>query len=335
MMRMRCLATPFGTVLSAMVDAPYERTAMTRVTIIHNTTAGDGGTSGDSLRRLVAGRGYQVAYATTDDDLDEALNDPGDLVVAAGGDGTVGRVAARLVGRGIPLAVLALGTANNVSRRLGLPVEGSARELAFDWEAAGRRRLDVGVARGPWGTRHFVESFGIGVFAAAMPILSALKKGAEASTSPAAELAHDQRALAALLGDYRAHPMELRADGRDRSGEYLMVEAVTAGAFGARLPLVPAADPSDGVLWLVTVGPDRRDAVADWMAEGGGEPPVDAVGIGELRFVWQGEPLHVDGRPWGDRTAPFEKARTAEAGEGRDVMVSLEPEGVPVLVPRP
>jgi diacylglycerol kinase family enzyme len=55
-----------------------------------------------------------------------------DLVVAAGGDGTVRACAEVLAGTGIPLAIVPLGTANLVARALGVPGQaGRALEVAF------------------------------------------------------------------------------------------------------------------------------------------------------------------------------------------------------------
>src|SRR6266436_32025 len=45
----------------------------------------------------------------------QALENRPDLVVVAGGDGTVRRVASELVGRDIPLAIIPLGTFNNLA----------------------------------------------------------------------------------------------------------------------------------------------------------------------------------------------------------------------------
>jgi len=55
-----------------------------------------------------------------------------DLVVGAGGDGTVRACAEALAGTGIPLAIVPLGTANLVARALGVPGQaGRALEVAF------------------------------------------------------------------------------------------------------------------------------------------------------------------------------------------------------------
>ena len=88
----------------------------------------------DDVRRTVetalTKRGVDVALwlETTEDDAgvsmsQRAVEDAVDLVVVAGGDGTVRVVCAELAGTGIPLAVLPAGTGNLLARNLGISLD--------------------------------------------------------------------------------------------------------------------------------------------------------------------------------------------------------------------
>ncbi|MGM0928284.1 MAG: diacylglycerol/lipid kinase family protein [Actinomycetota bacterium] len=90
--------------------------------------------------------------------METTLEDPGagqaqqameagvDLVIAAGGDGTVRRVAGRLAGTDTPLGVIPLGTGNLLARNLDLPVDDP--ETAVRIALAGReRQIDAVLAK--------------------------------------------------------------------------------------------------------------------------------------------------------------------------------------------
>jgi YegS/Rv2252/BmrU family lipid kinase len=65
-----------------------------------------------------------LAPDATAESLREAIEEGAyNLVIAAGGDGTVHQVANALAGTGRPLGVLPLGTANDFARTLGIPSE--------------------------------------------------------------------------------------------------------------------------------------------------------------------------------------------------------------------
>ncbi len=90
----------------------------------------------------------------------EAADGGARVLAVAGGDGSVAAVAGVAVERGLPLAVVPMGTLNHFARDLGLDL---ARPLrALDALATGReRRVDVGRVNG----RLFVNNVSLGVYA--------------------------------------------------------------------------------------------------------------------------------------------------------------------------
>ena len=87
-----------------------------------------------------------------------AIESGADAVVAAGGDGTVGAVAANLLETTVPLAVLPLGTLNHFAKdaRIPLDLEGAVRTIATGHVT----RIDAAEVNG----RPFVNNASIGVY---------------------------------------------------------------------------------------------------------------------------------------------------------------------------
>jgi len=117
------------------------------------------------VRALLLTRGDDTDAAAIAAQIDAARPD---VVVAGGGDGTVGVVVRELCARPAEatpaLAVLALGTANNFARTLGLPAYRQLGAPAADAAVAAicgglRRRIDIGWA----GNRPFAGSFALGL----------------------------------------------------------------------------------------------------------------------------------------------------------------------------
>jgi len=105
-----------------------------RALLVHNPTAGTKSHDKGSIIDALQLADIKVDYVSTkDDDLKRALRRACDVVIAAGGDGTIGYVFTHLVDRSIPLGVLPLGSANNIARSLG--IAGTPAELAEQWRA--------------------------------------------------------------------------------------------------------------------------------------------------------------------------------------------------------
>lgn len=116
-----------------------------RALLIRNGGKGADWVAGVRARLAAAGIETEDRPTESCEDACAAIADTDcDLVVVAGGDGTLNGVAGALLDAGKPVGVLPLGTANDLARTLGLPFEPQA---AAEVIAAGRtRRIDVGLA---------------------------------------------------------------------------------------------------------------------------------------------------------------------------------------------
>ena len=188
-------------------------------------------------------------------EIERAVAKPGDVVMVAGGDGTVGRVAKRLAGTKIPIAVIPTGTANNVARTLGIGVD--PRRAIASLASAVLRDVDLGVVSegGKLGAKveeHFIEGFGVGVFAYVI---------AERATKKDKELRRAFGLLAKELASYPPHRAHVEVNGRDVSGDYLLIAVLNLQSIGPALRLAPEAKLDDGELDLVLIRPDHRDSL--------------------------------------------------------------------------
>jgi len=262
------------------------------VTLIHNPGAGGEEDSGEGLVARIVAAGHDLRRVSIHDDgWEAALGAPADVVAVAGGDGTIAPVVVALRDRGVPVALIPEGSANNVARALGV---GDAPPAPEAWARAARRRLDVARAVAGGRERCFVESAGGGVLA------EVLHRAAADPRDPggAGSLHQGRHLLRRAAAEAPAAGWGVAVDGRDLSGAYVVVEAMNIRQSGPRLALAPAADPGDGLLDVVLVPPGGRAALA---ALAGGEAPVPPAAVRGRRIALRvppGVPLHLDDEPW-------------------------------------
>jgi diacylglycerol kinase family enzyme len=303
-----------------------------KVTLIHNPEAGgDDQPSGEELLSLIRNAGHSVLYQTSKHaDWQRALEQATDLVAVAGGDGVVGLVAKRLIGKPVPVTVLPMGTANNIASALNLkgrPLD----QLIAGWTDARPLRIDIGVANGPWGSDYFFEGVGAGAFTDTMSRLDARKN---------VDLAHhddsDRKIISALqimkirLESCSALRLKLAIDGHDFSADYVLLEAMNIRSVGPNLCLAPCADPADGLLDFVLVRDDERDQLNQYLSariEGQQSAPALKVEKGRRLHIECDETrIHIDDDVW-------PKHGEHPPYSPMIIDVSLHPESLEMVVP--
>ena len=301
-----------------------------KVTLIHNADAGDENqpTLGQ-LEALIKEAGHDVrSQSVKKDGWSKALKKRADVIAVAGGDGTIGKVARRMVGKGTPIATLPMGTANNIAKSIGIADRNTAQLIA-SWANADRVDFDVGVASGPWGKRYFIEGLGMGLFAHAMPWLARNKNMRQ---QPG-----DVR-IAYALQLMREHlngsvPLQLNAtlDGEDISGAYLLFEAMNTRYVGPNLFLAPDVEHGEGLLHVVCVADKDRERLRTYLEgwQNGKMWPSDmGVFTGKcLEVEWSGYPVHIDDKLWPDEDG-------SPPRPPMPIEISVERAALQVLVPQ-
>jgi len=299
-----------------------------RVTLIHNPGAGSTGEE-DALKleKLLSRAGHKVRYRSSKErGWKRALRKPADLVAVAGGDGTVGRVVRRVVGRGVPVTLLPSGTANNIARTLGL-LERPFEDLVRGWESARRVKLDIGVAKGPWGERYFIEGVGSGLFA---NLLARPKKKDAKVGKPEDVVDRALRRLQDMAVHCEAVDVAATLDGEDISGRYLLFEAINLRYVGPSMFLAPGGKPGDGLLDVVLVSEGERAHLLEylnkWQKNRERRAVLPTRRGRRLKVEWTGYALHIDDKLYPrEDDDPDEMAGVVEAW--------IEPAAVELLVP--
>ena len=177
-----------------------------------------------------------------------------DLVIGAGGDGTVRVIAARLAGTGIPFAIVPAGTGNLLARNLGIPLdERQALDVAFDGTDRAIDLVRVRADGAP--AESFCAFAGIGVDAVLLDETDDdLKKaiGSGAYFVSAARHANHP-ALEARISVDDAPPFHARAH---------VIVLGNVGILQGGIPLIPHAAPDDGLLDLLVASPR---GLRDWV----------------------------------------------------------------------
>lgn len=298
---------------------------MRRVGLVLNPVAGRGTAEDDAARLTkLLGERFELAVFETCASRDAdacakaalAARPPLDLVVAAGGDGTVSMVAGALVGTGVPLGIVARGTSNSIAAALGIPTdeEGALATLA-DGDV---RVVDTARANG----RAMLLHASVGLHAATV---AGTERDAKHRWGALAYVAEGL----ANLADLTEFEVELETEAGSARCRAVNVTVANAAPQKTVLAQGPAeVTPDDGALDVTVVAASGfAEAVATGLhllksAVLGEAATRDNVGFFRARRVRvraiPTQPILIDGEP---------------AGEG-ELVVTCVPRSLRVLVPR-
>ena len=298
---------------------PAERRSVKRpmkAAIIINPFAGK--RQGPRIRRLTekmaADLGVSLSVKTINGPGDgcelarAAVNEGAERVVCAGGDGTLNAVASGLIGTGVPLGVVPMGSGNGYARSLNMPQkEREALQAAFTGEA---RPMDVGFLN----ERPFLGTAGIGFDARVADRFDRCKRRGM--------IGYLKIVLREIAIAGTTH-VRLSVNGRTIETDVLMLVFCNTREFGNGARISPGSCPDDGVaeLKLVSKPPLRSLPLALaslYTRRADRLRYIRSISATEAEIVQVGTLAHLDGEP---------------AAIGHKVLFRLEPRRLPVIVP--
>lgn len=234
---------------------------MKKATIIHNPGAGDETHGQRGIITMIESLGYECRYISTKDNFKSKMRPDNDLIVIAGGDGTVRKLTKKVLlekdFKEQLICLLPKGTANNIAYTLGL--KDSERQIRQVIKKENELHLDIWQVERVKGVKFFIEALGFGLFPALINDMRNLDARYKDEPEKKLGLAVDK--LHILTHELAANQYEIYADGKNFSGKYLMVELMNIKSIGPNMTLAPDADPSDGMLDLVLIDEKQRDAL--------------------------------------------------------------------------
>lgn len=292
--------------------------------LLHNPKAGDKDHSENELIKQISAHGIRCVYSNVKKEWVRELTPDADFVIIAGGDGTVRKVILEFLNgkardKRYPIALLPMGTANNISRSLHLM--GDADAIIESWHKQHIQKFDIGRIAGFHEDMFFLEGFGFGIF----PVLMAAMKQLEEPDEPEEKLKMALEMLHDVVANYTAQECRLEIDGVDHSGRYLMVEVMNIRSIGPGLNLNANADVGDGEMEVVLLGEDKRKAFSAYIRDritsaAHKDYDLPVIKGKNVRIGWEDEHAHIDDE-------------LIKAGQGKSYIVSILKRELDFLVP--
>jgi diacylglycerol kinase (ATP) len=238
---------------------------MKKIHLFHNPSAGDEEHSAGYIIRCLERFGYNVTYRSTKDPFTPVAPDA-DIILIAGGDGTVRKVIEFLLYEQPPLphqlvTLLPFGTANNVA--LTLQIEGSVESIIGSWQKDKIQLVQTGSVTYGAERNFFIESGGFGLFP--FHIAQAKKNKLPESATAQERIEHDHHNIVESIRKVAPVHYDIDIDGRKISGAYIMAEVMNMQAFGSNFVFSPGSNPHDDYFELLLATEHERLKLIDFI----------------------------------------------------------------------
>jgi diacylglycerol kinase family enzyme len=272
---------------------------MKTVQLIHNPGAGDEAHAKATLIHLLEAAGYTCRYSSTENDDWQNIDPQIDFIAIAGGDGTIRKVISSLlekeqVVKKKPVALLPLGTANNIATSLN--IKGEPADIVRGWNLNKTTTIDVGKLETLTEPAVFIESFGYGVFPCLMQEME--KQGKEDIDDKQEKMKAALQLMHHIAHTYPPQYCQLTVDGVDHSGKYIMAEVMNTRFIGPNLFLSPHGHPGDGTFEVVLIPGEDQQRFAAYIDSKLKDAEVvysfKTIRAENVQINWGGTHVHVD-----------------------------------------
>lgn len=199
---------------------------------------------GDSVSECLGKVGIDVSILETSGSGDAAMfaekaaRDGVEIVVSAGGDGTVNEIAGALSHTATTLGILPLGSGNGLARSLGIPQD---VEAALKIITEGHKmRCDRGIVN----NLPFYCTFGVGFDAAVSEKFASMNRRGR--------ITYIRSVLRELL-NYQSQPYAISVNGAVVTERAFLIAVCNASQYGNNAYIAPQAKLTDGLLDITVV----------------------------------------------------------------------------------
>lgn len=250
---------------------------------------------------------FEHDYISTEEENWKKFTPEADVIAVAGGDGTVRKVVKQLLKKKleempVTIGLIPLGTANNISKSLGIDPKQS--NVIKDWDLDKVKSFDIGMVTNIPGNGFFLESFGYGVFPYLM--MEMKKRDDKDELSPEESIQTALETLYKIILNYDAKKCRLVVDGTDHSGKFILAEIMNIPSIGPNLGISPLSDPGDQEFEVVLVPEQHKDKFAEYVL-GRIKGLEETFSFHTLKgknisISWEGTHVHID-----DETVKLDK----------------------------